>query len=114
MNQPIRAGLRQSGSRLFIDLSGDLTRLPEDLASSLRQLAGDGSLQEVVLQFAAVPYINSAGIAALIALVREVRALGARLAAVGLNDHYRRIFGMVGLTEYITLYGSESDLPGEP
>ena len=57
----------------------------------------------VVLDFTGVENINSAGITILIGLAERMKDAEARLGAFGLTDHYRKIFKMVGLEEYITV-----------
>ncbi|BCV22092.1 STAS domain-containing protein [Moorella sp. Hama-1] len=48
----------------------------------------------ILLDFSAVDYINSAGIAQLINLLRHARTRGGVLRARGLSEHYRKIFRM--------------------
>lgn len=83
----------------IIALEGDVTA---DAATALTGLpAADAWPPAMLLDFSAVEYINSGGIAQLIALLRRARQQNCALRARGLSDHYRRVFRMVGLTEYI-------------
>lgn len=84
---------------MIVTLTGDVTAAADKAFTGL--LALDPWPSTMLLDFSAVEYINSGGIAQLIALLRQARGKGGVLRARGLSEHYRKIFRMVGLTEYI-------------
>lgn len=90
---------------LFLRLSGDITSEGEEEFKKILPL--NDQYAPVVLDFAGVDYINSAGLALLIGLVRRCRESGRPVGAVNLSGHYRKIFHMVGLNDYITVFDSE-------
>jgi anti-anti-sigma factor len=98
-----RAG-REEGILLF-RLIGEITAGSEEEFKGM--LSPDEESGAVVLDFSAVDYINSAGLALLIGLVRRCREAGLTMGAVKLSDHYRKIFQMIGLSDYITVFDSE-------
>jgi len=57
----------------------------------------------VLLDFGQVEHIDSAGITILVGLAARMRDAQAQLAAYGLSPHYRKIFHMVGLDDYIVV-----------
>jgi anti-sigma B factor antagonist len=57
----------------------------------------------VVLDFAAVDYINSTGIAVVVGVLGRARAAGHRVVAVGLTSHYRHIFDVTRLSDFLTV-----------
>ena len=57
----------------------------------------------ILLDFIQAEHINSAGITILVGIAARAREAGVCLTAYGLSDHYRKIFQMVGLQDYITL-----------
>lgn len=95
---------REEGMQ-FLRLSGDITREAEEEFKKILPL--DEISIPVVLDFAGVDYINSAGLALLIGLVRRCRKTDRPVGAVCLSAHYRKIFYMVGLNDYITVFDSE-------
>jgi len=108
MNQH-RLRVRHSGAIAIIDLEGDLSHDSEGpLLGALRDPHVLPS-SVVVLNFAGVGYINSAGISLLVSLVAEVIHTERTLLACCLSPHYRKIFRMVGLTEYIQVFETELD-----
>ncbi len=58
---------------------------------------------KVTLDFTQVSYINSTGIALIVGILARARAAHRPLAAVGLSDHYREIFSITRLSDFIEL-----------
>ncbi len=58
----------------------------------------------VLLDFAQVDYINSTGIALIVSVLAKARAEGRQVVASGLTDHYRQIFAITRLSDFIHLY----------
>jgi anti-anti-sigma factor len=57
----------------------------------------------VVLDFADVEYINSTGIALIVGLLAQARAREVEVRATGLSDHYREIFEITRLADFMTI-----------
>lgn len=96
-------------------LKGDITKKSgEEL---LKWMDWEGGLPEqlprLVLDLSSVTYINSAGIAYLIRLVRLGNAGAFETACFGTSYHYEKLFVMVGLTRWLTIYPSEWAALGE-
>ena len=62
----------------------------------------------ILLNFKEVHYINSTGIALLVGLIVQARRAGRRLFAGGLSDHYREIFQITRLVDFLTIYEDET------
>jgi anti-anti-sigma factor len=63
-----------------------------------------GDLGTVVLDFAAVDYINSTGIALIVSVLARARAERRKVVASGLSAHYREIFDITRLSDFIELF----------
>ncbi len=61
----------------------------------------------VALDFTAVEYINSTGIALLVALLARARKDGRPVLAWGLTDHYREIFEITRLADFLEVVPDE-------
>jgi len=61
-------------------------------------------LGTVVLDFAAVDYINSTGIALIVSVLARARAERRKVVASGLSAHYREIFDITRLSDFIELF----------
>ena len=84
-----------------IELSGDLDRDAEAALDDAYALAGPAD--SIVLDFAGVPYINSTGIAVIVGLLARARTNGQKLSARGLTEHYREIFEITRLADFMTI-----------
>ena len=58
----------------------------------------------VVLDFASVDYINSTGIALIVSVLARARAERRKVVASGLSAHYREIFDITRLSDFIELF----------
>jgi anti-sigma B factor antagonist len=91
-----------------VDIAAD-----EVLATAYAAAAGSGATR-VVLDFGAVEYINSTGIALIVRLLAEARRDRREVVAVALTDHYREIFRITRLSDYLTIADPASDADARP
>jgi anti-sigma B factor antagonist len=68
------------------------------------QDGADSDLGTVVLDFAAVDYINSTGIALIVSVLARARAERRKVVASGLSPHYRGTFDITRLSDFIELF----------
>jgi anti-anti-sigma factor len=102
--------------------SADVEAVPDAVRLRLRgdiDLAADAGLAEayarvaelgtrrVTLDFRHVDYINSTGIALIVRLLAEARRDGREVHAAHLTDHYREIFRITRLSDYVVLDDEE-------
>ena len=64
---------------------------------------------DVLLLFAQVEHLDSAGIAILIEMLTEARQAGRRVLVAGLSSHYRKIFDLMGLPQFAPVFDTEDD-----
>lgn len=84
-------------------LSGDLNgRADETLANAYAQVAALGP-RRVSLDFGHVGYINSTGIALVVRLLADARRDGRMVRAIGLTEHYREIFRITRLSDFMEI-----------
>jgi anti-sigma B factor antagonist len=97
---------------VVLDLAGDLRAdAREDLEAAYVDAAAREP-QAVVLNFSDVGYVDSTGIALLVGLLARARRDGRELSAYGLTDHYREIFAITRLSEFIHVYDDEPSALG--
>jgi anti-anti-sigma factor len=89
-----------------IELSGEVDGSAAGVLTDAYQTAvGAGAeLGTVVLDFAAVDYINSTGIALIVSVLARARAERRKVVACGLSPHYREIFDITRLSDFIELF----------
>jgi len=103
-----RTATAESGSAVAIlAFSGDISSTSKDvILGEYRRL--DGSASKVLLDFTAVEYINSSGIAIIIQMLLEAGKAGAHAFGIfGLSPHFQKVFTMVGINKYAALYPDE-------
>jgi anti-anti-sigma factor len=86
-----------------IDLAGDIDAHAE---ASLEEAWGEAmssSPTAVSLNFHDAGYINSTGIALIVGMLAKARARGVPLSAYGLTPHYREIFEITRLADFMEI-----------
>ena len=105
---PLEATVSGDGERARIALRGRIDRDgDEELAEASSQAAALGA-PVVELDFAAVDYINSTGIALIVRLLAEARRDRREVRARGLSEHYLEIFRITRLSDFVTLEDDEA------
>lgn len=109
MDTHFQVRLRSFERGIILDMNGDMTKLAEEemLGQRSWETGLGASGPYLILNFTNVPYINSAGIAVLIRIVRAGMKGGFRTFAYGISPHFQKLFRMVGLTEYLMIYPDE-------
>lgn len=85
-------------------MSGDVNRGAQE---GLEQAYSGTNAGSVVLDFSDVDYINSTGIAVIVGLLAKARAAGKNMRAFGLTDHYRQIFQITRIADFMAIYDDE-------
>ena len=93
----------------ILRLSGEITKNTGEELLLLRNWESGlpEGITSLMIDFSKVSYINSAGIAALIRLFRLGGGGLYRSGCFGLHYHYEKLFMMVGLNKYLTIFPSE-------
>ena len=100
----LEAIARTEGDATVLDLHGEIDGSARDaLHGAYDAGAVDGPL---ILDFAAVGYINSTGIALIVGLLARARAESRPVSARGLSAHYREIFEITRLSDFMTILDS--------
>jgi anti-anti-sigma factor len=97
---------RQSGVAI-IDLRGEINAFAEEVLDAAYSEAAETDSDVMLLNFSGVDYINSTGIALIVSLLSRSNATQKQLGAYGLNDHYREIFAITRLTDFMPMYADE-------
>lgn len=110
MSRSFQASMRMDGEAVIYDLEGDLSQQSEDALYGLRNWEQEPERGQrfVIFNLTRVSYINSIGIAVLIRIVRALRQSGCQVFAYGATPHYQKLFRIVGLSEHMPIYPSES------
>ena len=101
------AEVRHEGGGAVLDLTGNVSAGAEQ--KLLEVYAKTSGKPVVILDFSAVDYINSTGIALIVGLLASARTAGQEVQARGLAEHYREIFRITRLSDFMTILDDEGD-----
>ena len=100
---PFEATVRSEGNNTILVLTGEINGLADDALTAAYEQAEQTAPERLVLDFTEVDYINSTGIALIVGVLAKARAEHIPLTAVGLSDHYREIFTITRLSDFIEI-----------
>jgi anti-anti-sigma factor len=99
--------VRRRDGVAVIDLVGDVNRGAEETLEGAWGQAVTDEPGVVVLNFEGAGYINSTGIAVIVGLLARARAAGIEVRAYGLTPHYREIFEITRLADFMAINPDE-------
>ena len=97
------AATRFDGETAVIAMQGEINSLADAALDAAFSEAEQAAPQKIMLNFAAVDYINSTGIALIVGLLARGRAAHRPIAATGLSEHYREIFTITRLSDFMEI-----------
>ena len=108
---PLEATVSGDGEHARIVLRGRIDRDGDAALAEASSKAAALGAPTIELDFGAVDYINSTGIALIVRLLAEARRDHRQVRARGLTEHYREIFRITRLSDYVTLEDDASVAP---
>jgi len=103
MESAFEATVTQVDDGAVVVMSGTVNRAAKEGLEAAYEEAAAGP-GRVLLDFRDVDYINSTGIAVIVGLLAKARAEDRRVGAFGLTDHYREVFTITRLADFMTIY----------
>jgi len=99
--------VRRRDGVAVIDLVGDVNGRAEGALDAAWAEATAVDTEAVVLNFEDAGYINSTGIALIVGLLAKARARSLPIRAYGLTPHYREIFEITRLADFLAINPDE-------
>ena len=106
MNQEIVINLETLKDVTIFRMDGDLTTVSEPFLNEAYENADGQGAEKILLSFSEDAYINSGGIALLIQLLARTSQKNQLVAITGLSAHFQKIFKMVGIHKFASIYSS--------
>jgi len=106
------ATVRSRDGMSIIDLRGEIDIAADGALAAAYDEAAVTDPAAVVLNFAGVDYINSTGIALVVGLLARARKERRAIGAYGLSEHYREIFQITRLSDFMGIYPDEETAAG--
>ena len=105
---------RRMADAVVLDLRGDLDGTATDQMQAAQTAVAAERPGAVVLNFAELGYMNSTGIALVVGVLADARRTGTDVRVFGLSDHYRHIFEITRLADFVSFHTDEDDAVGQP
>ena len=106
MGQENEIKIESHGTVTLIDISGDVTRSSEPFFRDAYTQVDSQETKKILLKFDEKTYFNSEGLKVLIQLLAETNKNQQQVGIVGLSEHFKKIFRMVGITKFAKIFDS--------
>jgi anti-anti-sigma factor len=107
MESLFEATVAESDGGPVVVMSGTVNRAAKEaLEAAYHEATSEPG--RVLLDFSGADYINSTGIAVIVGILAMARAEDRVVAAFGLTDHYREVFNITRLADFMTIYDDET------
>ena len=107
--QALSTRVRTRNGMAVVELSGDVDGNAEAALRRGYEEAVATGAESVLLDFGKVGYINSTGIALIVGVLAEARRQKTKVVACGLSGHYREIFQVTRLSDFMPIFADEDE-----
>lgn len=104
----VASPVRYQGGIAVIDLPAQIDHTAEPALLQTYAVAAEHGAKTLVLNFSGVEFLSSTGIALIVNLLARARKEGRTLRATGLSDHYKEIFEITRLADFMTIFADEN------
>lgn len=101
------AKVRFSDGSAIVDLPARIDASAEQSLNEAYAEVMNGTTKRILLNFAAVDYLSSTGIALIVGILARSRKDGCPVLAAGLSDHFREIFEITRLADFMRIFPDE-------
>lgn len=108
------ANVRDNDGLVVLDLHGEVDGSADEAINAGYEAAIANNPTRVLLNFDDVSYINSTGIALIVGLLAEARQSSRTILACGLTDHYKEIFEITRIADFLTIFDDEQAAVSAP
>ena len=98
--------VERRGDVTLFDVSGNVNRFSEPFFRDAYAQVDSQETKKILLMFHEKIYINSEGLKVLIQLLAETNKNQQQVGIVGLSEHFKKIFRMVGITKFAKIFDS--------
>lgn len=104
----LEVDIREVGNMAVIDLRGEINAFAEAALINAYMEATSTEAESLALNFTDVEYINSTGIAMIVSLLARARRDNESVIAYGLTDHFKNIFEITRLSDFMQIVSDET------
>jgi anti-sigma B factor antagonist len=93
----------------IIHIEGHLdTNTAPDAEAAINKILDDGG-KKLLIDFADVAYVSSAGLRVLLATAKKLKIVGGDMRLCGLNPTVQEVFDISGLSTIFSIFGNDSE-----
>lgn len=107
------APVRYRDGLAIIDLPRQIDSSAERALTGAYDEASGRGANKVLLNFGAVQFLSSTGIALIVGILARARKESRAISSCGLSDHYREIFEITRLADFMRIFPDESSAVAE-
>ena len=101
--------IERRGDVTLLDVSGEVNRFSKPFFRDAYTQVDSLKTKKILLKFDEMTYFNSEGIKVLIQLLAETNKNQQQVGIVGLSEHFKKIFRMVGIIKFAKIFGSVNE-----
>lgn len=101
-DEGLETTVRATAEGAVVELTGTVNRGAKEVMERA-YLEAAATPGDIVLDFSKVDYINSTGIAVIVGVLAMARADDRQVSAFGLTDHYREVFEITRLADFMNI-----------
>jgi anti-anti-sigma factor len=101
------ANVRRNDGVVVLGLHGEVDGAADEAINAAYEQAIENNPATVLLNFDDVSYINSTGIALIVGILAEARKSNRNVSVCGLSDHYKEIFEITRISDFVTMFADE-------
>jgi len=102
------SAVRYRGGAAIVDLPAQIDSTAEAALNDAYAAATAHGSDTILLNFAGVEFLSSTGIALIVGMLARARKDGRAIRASGLSDHYKEIFEITRLADYMPIFADET------
>lgn len=102
------SAVRYRDGAAVVDLPAQIDSTAEGALNDAYASAVAHSAPTVLLNFAGVEFLSSTGIALIVGMLARARKDGRAIRASGLSDHYKEIFEITRLADFMPIFADET------
>jgi len=101
------SAVRYQGGTAVVDLPAQIDSTAEHTLNDAYAAAAAHGAKTFLLNFGGVEFLSSTGIALIVGILARARKDGRTITAASLSDHYKEIFEITRLADFMTIYADE-------
>jgi anti-anti-sigma factor len=101
--------IERQGALTIFDIRGYVSMDAGPAIEEAYEIIDPETVKNILLRFDEETYLNSEGIKSILEILVEAMKNDQKVGITGLSKHFKKIFGMVGITKLATIFETENE-----